>query len=478
VFNSFLWDFFSRFSNQLIGFVVSVFLTRLLSPEDFGIMGIAWVMISISTLFADLGLGKAIIQQKEISNRQLSTVFFLNLGISLFFVGICFFLAHPLAVFFKQPRVEPVVQMISLSFLFYGLNMVPNAMLYRKMKFRATSIISVTAAFISGITGIYLAMNGYGVWSLVMQTLTAALLTLVFTFLYLRWLPQLIFILSDIKSMWLYSSRLFISGLIDTVFARLDIFLIGKMYTTATLGYYTRAQSLDRVVRETSSESLVSVLFPYLSREQDNIDNTRRLYIRYLHIISFISFFLCGLLYVTAAPLFHILFTARWDEAAQLFKILTIAGFAYPVSSLMVNILSARGNSKAFLRLELLKRTLFIPAYILGFFIGLNGFVYSLTGAVILSVLLNTLFVDKEIQLPYLNQLKIMAIYGLSAGAITFLSVIISDIDLVDGQWSKLILHGGVFTGLFILTHFSFKTLGYQLVIEKLKQIAINGQRN
>jgi len=161
-----------------------------------------------------------------------------------------------------------------------------------------------------------------------------------------------------------------------------------------------------------------------------------------------------------------------------LFKILTIAGFAYPVSSLMVNILSARGNSKAFLRLELLKRTLFIPAYILGFFIGLNGFVYSLTGAVILSVLLNTLFVDKEIQLPYLNQLKIMAIYGLSAGAITFLSVIISDIDLVDGQWSKLILHGGVFTGLFILTHFSFKTLGYQLVIQKLKQIAINGQRN
>lgn len=278
--------------------------------------------------------------------------------------------------------------------------------------------------------------------------------------------------------MWAYGSRLFISGLIDTVFARLDIFLIGRMYTTATLGYYTRAQSLDRVVRETSSESLVAVLFPYLSREQDNIDNTRRLYIRYLHIISFISFFLCGLLYVTATPLFRILFTARWDEAAGLFKILTIAGFAYPVSSLMVNILSARGNSKAFLRLELFKRALFIPVYVLGFFIGLNGFVYSITGAVILSVLLNTLFVEKEIQLSVLRQLKIMAVYGLSAGVITFLTIIITGITVIDGQWLKFIFHGAVFAILFMLIHFSFKTYGYQFVIEKVKQIAINGQRN
>ncbi|MES1222414.1 MAG: lipopolysaccharide biosynthesis protein [Bacteroidota bacterium] len=471
MFNSFLWDFFSRFSNQIISFVVSIFLTRLLSPEEFGIMGIAWVMISVTTIFVDLGLGRAVIQQKDISNRQLSTVFFLNLIISIFFVVISFFLAHPMAVFFRQPRVEPVIQVISLSFIFYGLNIVPNALLYRKMKFKITSIISTVSALLSGIAGIYLAAHDYGVWSLVAQTLIAGILAFFFTFLYLRWLPQLVFILSEVKAMWIYSSRLFASALVDTVFARVDIFLIGRMYSPATLGYYTRAQSLDGVVRQTSSESIISVLFPYLSREQDNIPATRKLYIRYLHLISLAAFFLSGFLYLTAGPIFTILFTAKWNEAALLFKILTIAGFAYPVSSLMVNILIARGNSKAMLKLEILKRLLFIPVYVLGFFIGLHGFVYCLTGVMVLSVFLNALYVEKEIQIPFLNQLKIIAVYAIITFAIVLFIAVIPTLTAIENDWATLFLNGGMFTVLFTLIHFIVKTTGYSLALEKAKWI-------
>ncbi|MBK8301201.1 MAG: oligosaccharide flippase family protein [Chitinophagaceae bacterium] len=191
-------------------------------------MGIALIIISFSTIFVDLGFGRAIIQQKEVTEVQLSTVFLLNLSISLFF-----------------------------------------------------------------------------------------------------------------------------SALLDTIFTRLDVFIIGKIFSSATLGFYTRAQSMDGVVRQISSTSIVSVLFPYLSKVQSDTEKVRELYHRYLHILSFVAFFLCGILYLTADSIFIILFTEKWIEAAILFKIITIAGFVYPISALMVSILSSRGNSVAYLKAEI-----------------------------------------------------------------------------------------------------------------------------
>jgi len=431
-------------------------------------MGIALVVISFSTVFVDLGFGRAVIQQHEITQIQLSTVFFLNLGISILFSGICFLLAYPAAVFFRQPLVQPVLQVLSLSFVFYGLNVVPNALLYRKMNFRAISVISVVAALISGVVGIFMAKKGYGVWSLVAQNLTAGFLTFFLTFLYLRWLPRFIIVFAGVKAMWKYSSRLFASALLDTAFTRLDIFLVGKMFSTTTLGYYSRAQSMDGVVKQMSSASIVSVLFPYISRNQSDMVKIRELYVQYLHVISFVAFFLYGFLYVCADSIFTILFTARWAEAAVLFKIMTIAGFVYPVSSLMVSILSARGNSKAFLRAEVFKKMIILPAYIFGFFVGLHTFVYCLAIAYILALAVNVFFVYKEIFILPAAQFKIILIYGFVTLVIVLLIRLFSNL-LPAGAWANLFLNGLVFTALFFIVHVIAQTTGYHFLITKAK---------
>jgi O-antigen/teichoic acid export membrane protein len=469
VFKSFFWDFFSKISTQLIGFIVSIFLTRLLLPEEFGIMGIALVVISFSAIFVDLGFGKAIIQQKEITDAQLSTIFFLNLAISFFFTLIVFFLAHPAAIFFRLPRLEMVLKVISVSFIFYGLNVVPTALLYRKMNFRVISIISIVAVLLSGIIGVYMAMNGYGVWSLVAQNLVAGFLTFFLTFLYLKWLPQFIIIISQVRAMWKYSSRLFVSALLDTTFTRIDVFLIGRIFSPATLGYYTRAQSMDGVIRQISSSSIVSVLFPYISREQSNTEKVRELYMRYLHIISFVAFFLSGFLYVCTDSIFVILFTSKWTEAAALFKIMTIAAFVYPVSALMVSILSARGNSKAFLKAEIIKKGIILPVYLFGFFIGLHGFVYCLAGAYILALSVNALFVKKEISVPVQVQLKIVLQYGLISAGIVLLMYLLKSIFLTGVAWEELTLQALAFSFLFILFHAVSGTQGYSVIFKKVK---------
>ncbi|MBL7739743.1 MAG: lipopolysaccharide biosynthesis protein [Chitinophagaceae bacterium] len=472
MYKAFLWDFFSRFSNQLISFIVSVFLTRLLLPEEFGIMGIALVVISFSTIFVDLGLGKAIIQQKEVSKVQLSTVFFLNTGISLLFTLACFLAAGPLASFFDQPALADVLQVVSLSFVFYGLNVVPNALLYRQMNFKVISIISTLSALFSGLIGIYMAKGGYGVWSLVVQNLSMSFLIFTLTFLYARWLPGLQLVFAEIRNMWRYSYRLFLSALLDNVFTRLDIFLIGKIFSPATLGYYTRAQSMDGIIKQTSSASIVTVLFPYLSRVQSETAIIRVLFIQYLHIICFVSFFLSGLLYICADSIFIMLFTERWLKAAALFKIMTIAGFVYPVSALMVNILSSRGNSKDFLRAEIIKKLVILPAYIFGFLLGLNGFVYTLAAVYILALFVNVLYVEKEIQVSFIKQVRIIFLYAVITLAVVVLVYMLRNFFPAVSLPGKILLEGSGFFLFFLLLSAITGTEGYKLVFRKIKSIA------
>lgn len=418
-----------------------------------------------------MGLGRAIIQRTEITERQLSTVFFINLGVSVIFTLLCYLLSSPLAVFFSEPKVEPVLKVISISFVLYGLNVVQNALLYRQLKFKIVSIISTLAAFLSGIIGIVMALRGYGVWSLVAQNISSGFLSFLFTLIYLKWVPKLVLAFSEVKQMWHYSSRLFASSLVDTAATRLDIFLIGKMFSSTTLGYYTRAQSMDYVVKQMSSASLISVLFPYLSREQHNTDRVRSLYVQYLHVISFSALLISGLLYVSAPEVFSILFTKRWAESAILFKILALSGFVYPVSALMVSVLSARGNSTAFFKLEILKKMVLIPAYVLGFFSGLYTFLYGLSLAYIFSVLLNTLFVQKEIGTSMLSQIKVILPYFciaiISAAGIYFFNFYI----VVSSIWLRLCFNLFVFATLFVLMNYLIQSKGIIIIQNKIKYL-------
>lgn len=412
MFKNIIWEYIGKFGNYLVTFLISIVLTRLLTAEEFGIMALVVVVITLAAVFMDLGFNRAIIQQQKISQVQLSTVFYVNVLAAIILTATCFLLAGPLAGFYDQPLIKPIFRVISISFLLNGLNLVPASLIYKQLKLKANSIILIMASLLSGIVGIVMAYNGYGVWSLVMQSLLSSALILIFNAWFIRWRPSLHFDFASIKPLWHYGSRMFASGLLDRLYSRLDSFIIGKIYPAGTLGFYYRAQSMEGFVRTFSAGSIMSSLFPYIAKHQHDIPYLKEIYHKYLHVISFVSIGLSAVLYLLSKDLFIILFTERWSEAAILFQLMMLAGFVWPISSLMVNMISGIGNSKNYLRLEVLKKIVLLPAYLFGFMWGgLQGFIISMVVAYYICLALNIIYVTKDIAVPVGWQVKIIVSY-------------------------------------------------------------------
>lgn len=473
MFKNIAWDFLGKFSAQLVRFIISVILARLLTPVEFGVVGMAMAVIIVAHIFLDLGFNGAIIQSKTVTQLQYSTIFYLNAAMALLLTMICYLLAEPLSHFYDQPEIAPVFKVLSLSFLLNGLNLVPAALLYRKLLLKLNSIMTIVASVLSGIAGVIMAIKGYGIWSLVTQTLLNSFLLLVLNFIYVKWLPSFSFNFLSLKPLWKYGSRMFASGFLDALYNRLDTFIIGKLFTVSILGYYTRAQSVDNFVRQFSVNSIMGALFPYIAKQQDNRVTLRALYVRYLHIISFSSIALSGILFLTAHSLFTVLFTARWSYSAELFQLIAIIGFAWPVSSLMCNIVAGVGNSKAFLRLEVYKKILFLPVYGFGFILGLKGFIFCFIGANFIAIILNAFFVSAEIAIHVTAQLKIIISYFISGILAVASSYYLYPYFASPNPFSSIFLLTAFFIFFYLLITFLFRLDAFKdatLIIKKSKQ--------
>ncbi|RDC55823.1 lipopolysaccharide biosynthesis protein [Pedobacter chinensis] len=457
MFKNIIWDFMGKFSVQLMGFGITVMLTRMISPSEFGVMGMAMAIIMIAHLFLDLGFNRAIIQTKEISDVQYSTVFYLNVGIAVLLTAVCYALSYPLSYFYRESLIRPVFQVLSIVFLINGLNLVPSAILYKRLKFKLNSILNIVSSVVGGTIGIVMAYSGYGIWSLVAQSIITSIVMLVTNFIYAKWFPIRMFSLRSIKPLWAYGSRMFTSGLLDNIYARLDIFIIGKIFSTSTLGFYTRAQSMDNFVRQLSVNSIMGAIFPYIAKNQDNRPFLNDLYLRYLHIICFVSIGLSGTLFLIAKYFFLVLFTTRWQYAAELFQLMSIVGFVWPVSSLMCNVISGVGNSKAFLRLEVYKKLLFLPVYMLGFIFGLKGFLYFFIVANVICLIINAAFVSKEIAVKLLPQLKIISNYFFTAVFAIAISYLPLRLLADQSNWLNIILLAGCFNLCYLFISYILK---------------------
>lgn len=425
MFKNFFWDFVGRFSGQVLAFTFSVFLTRILDPSQFGLIGVSMVVIAVANVFLDMGFKYALVQKAEVSREEYSAVFYLSLGISFLLAIICFFIAQPLAVFYRQPSVEPIIRVLSSIFIINALTLIPNTIIYKKMDFKAISTFNIIAAVISGTTGITLAIKGFGVWSLVAQTLSSSVCLWILYQGYTRWTPILGFNFSWVKPLWGYGSKMFLATLSDNLFSRLDVFIIGRIFPLQTVGFYTRAQSLDQFVRHFSANNIVTVLFPQIAKLQHDRDTLRQLYVRFLHLISFLSVGLSGFLFTIAEPLFTMLFTEKWLFAAELFKIMALMGFAWPVSALMCNIIAGVGNSKVLLGLEIPKRLIMILVFIFGFLWGIKGFLYTLTLSSMITISLNAYYAGRELQFRLWPQWKVIIPYLLATTVTVLITMLI-----------------------------------------------------
>jgi O-antigen/teichoic acid export membrane protein len=467
------WDFLGKLFTQVVTFVVSVFLARLLFPEDFALIAMVMAFYSIATIFIDFGLSEALVQRESISEIQISSIFWINLFFATVLCVLFFFSSNLISKYYEIPELVGIAKAMSFVFILGALGSIHTAQMHRSMSFKKLSKINVISSTVSGIVGIAMAYSGYGVWSLIGQYYSASVMKQVMLWNATRWLPSFVFSWNETKPLFTFGKNLFFSQLLNTTFNQLDVFVIGKLFVPATLGFYSRAKNLDRLITSYSSGSLSTVLFPALSKIQSDKELVKRKVEDFYHLAAFISFFLGGLLYLTAEDVILFLYTEKWIDTIPYFKIMVLSTFAYPLSAIILTPVNSLGRSDLFLKLEIIKKVIYGLVYIVGFKFGIFGFLYGMLVGNVLAVVLNGFVSGKLIQWPVFSQIGVVLKYGIPVYIITFmLSILTSSLS------NNIYLHGIICLISFITLNLVYATLLKLKGFELLKDFILSKVKN
>ncbi len=456
---SLFWEILSKLFKQSTGLIISIFLTRILLPEDFGLIGMVLVIIGVLKVFIDMGFGAALIQKKKVTQNLFSTVFWVNVSFGLLFSLLMYCSAGLISDFYNRPSLENIVEVISITFFIGSLSIVQTLKFTKEMNFKAHSIISMISSLFSGGIGLFLAYTGYHVWALVYQNILLVTISTACYWAYGRWLPSFHFSIKDLKEIWGFSSKKLSDGIISAIYQRLDIIMIGKAFDATSLGFYSRARTLDNYVRAYSADTLARIYFPVISKIQDNPNEVIKIYRKAIIYSSFVAILLSGLLFLIADELFVILFTETWLYSANLFKLMAVVGFSYPLSAIMVNVVIGMGFPGKNLVLGLWKKTFGIIALVIGFFFGIEKYLHALVAVNIIGLGLNLYFVSNIIKIDILSQLKLF--YKTLAIGV-FLVLIVNTTNIENNLISlifKVICYSSLFIFIIYKTDMDTKTL-------------------
>lgn len=389
------WDISGTLLTQGSSFIISIFLARLLEPAEFGLVGMALVFISISNVFTDIGFSSALVQSKYNTNLTYSSVFYLNIFAGFLLTIIFFFCAPLVGLFYKNEQITELVKWLSLTFIFNSFNRVQNAILIKNLKFKVLTIRLLIATVIGGVLGIGFAFAGFGVYSLVIQNLTSALMSTILLWSITEWRPDFNFSWAEIKKLFSFSSYAFLDLFSNSIFLRLDVLVIGKIFSPTLLGFYSRASSLKDQVTKYSSASITKVFYPTLSSLQDDHEEFSRIYFKVLSVIAFISYGLTGILYILGKDIIIILFGNKWIPSVIIFQVLVLSVCNQPLNSMMWNAFMSKGKSKENFYLGLIKKTIGVFPFLIAYFYGIFEFTIGLVLSVYIITILNIFLLNK-----------------------------------------------------------------------------------
>ena len=463
-----IWDLLGKVLNQGVGFVISIILTRLLTPVEFGLVGMVMAVIFVSQIFLDLGFASGIIQKKNITDKQLSSIFFLNLAIGILLTLLFIGASGIISKFYERPELEPLVWVLSINLILYSLQIVQRSLFVREVNFKVQTKINFIAALISGVLGISLAFMGYGVWSLVLQNLFSALIKVIFYWCYSSWKPLWYFKFKEINEIWSFSVNIFFANLLNNLVARIDYLLVGKLFSATDLGYYSRAQSLNQLIVSYSSQSIGNVALPMVSRMQDNKEEVRKLLNKVVHFGAFAGVGLTLFFYTISHEMYLLLFGEEWLISAKMFQIIALYIYAGVVSYIVSQFIVGTGNSKLAFHLEIVKKTIFIFGYVIGAYFGVEGFVYGLVISRTLALFINMWGIQKIKLNTVFNQLKIVYQYVFLGLFSFFLFYLIPTIN-PDYLFFNIIVKSLIVILFFVTINIFFKTVGYYYLYNKIK---------
>jgi len=401
-----IWSFTDSFANQGIQFIAGLILARILSPTEFGLIGILTIFIALSQSFIDSGFTHALIRKQDCTQTDYSTVFYFNFIAGIFFYFILFFSANSISIFFNEPQLELLLQVLGLGLILNAFGIIQRTILIKNIDFKLQTKVSLVSSTISGLIAITLAYNGFGVWSLVALTLSRFGFSSLLLWIWAKWKPSFIFSKKSFKELFSFGNKLLISGLIDTAYRNIYYLIIGKYFSVVELGYYTRADQFQALPSQQLTGVLGRVSYPILSTIQDNVEKLKSAYKQIIRSSMLITFVLMLGMVAIAKPMILTLIGEKWLPAVIYLQMLCFVGMFYPLHALNLNMLKVQGRSDLFLRLEIIKKVLSIPTIILGIIFGIKIMILGMLVNSILAYFLNSYWSGKFIGYSSFEQIK------------------------------------------------------------------------
>lgn len=444
------WSLIDNIANKGISFLVGLVLARLLSPEEYGLIGIVMIFISVFDSIVDSGFSNALIRKHNADDTDFNTVFWSNMALSVVLCVTLFFCANPIAHFFKMEQLKPLTEVMSSIVIINAFAIIQRTILVKRIDFKTQTKISVIASVSSGVIGIGMALAGCGVWSLVGQQISRQVLNTVFLWVFNKWYPKLVFSWNRFKELFNFGWKILVTGLINTIWKEVYQVVIGKFYSPATLGQYTRAHQFGSIFSTNITAVIQRVSYPVLSSIQEDKARLKSAYQRIIKLAMFVTFILMLGLAGISKNFVYVLVGPKWMGCVPMLQILCFSLMLHPLHAINLNMLQVQGRSDLFLILEIIKKTIAIGPLLLGIFVNIYWMLIGGVIAGLIDYFLNAFFSGKFINYSIPEQIKDITpsfIAGLISGILMFViglipgsSFVILPLQLIAGASVAILL--------------------------------------
>ncbi|MDD3534867.1 MAG: lipopolysaccharide biosynthesis protein [Candidatus Cloacimonetes bacterium] len=462
------WSFTDSIMNQVVHFVFGIVLARLLSPSEYGIVGMSMVFVTLLEVLAEGGLMSALVRKKECTEQDYNTMFYTNIVIGAVLFLLLFFSSEAIAAFYKKQELILLVKVMSLNLVFNSFGMVETAMLTRSIDFKRQTRINFLSSISSGIIGVIFAYMGFGFWSLAIKTLWQNLSRVVLLHLSSTWKPKLMYSWESFRELFGFGSKMLLSSIIHSIYKNIYSLVIGKYYSAEQLGYYSRANQFKSYITGSIESSTQRVTYPVLASINEDNHKLKDAYVKLLKLVFFITATLLGMLFVNAKEVVLLLVGEKWAPSIVYLQILCFGGVLYPLQLINLNVIKAKGRSDLYLFIEILEKIFSIPAIVLGVIYGMNALVWGVVFNSIVTYIANSMFSGKMINYSIFKQViqlspvfintLIMTLVALAAGSILSKNLFISLIIKCLTCFIYIIVSGELFK---IKEYFEIKKLAY-----------------
>lgn len=404
--SNFIWRFAERCGAQLVTFIVSIVLARILAPEDYGQIALITVFTTLMQVFVDSGLGTALIQKKDADDLDFSSVFYFNFVVCLALYAVMFVAASFIAEFYRDSSLTPIIRVISLTIVISGVKGIQQSYVSRNMLFKRFFYSTLGGTIFSAFIGIALAYAGFGVWAIVAQQLSNTAIDTLILWLTVKWRPKRMFSWKRLKALLSFGWKMLVSSLLDTVYNNIRSLIIGKMYSSSDLAYYDQGKKFPNVIVTNINTSIDSVLLPTMASAQDNPERVKSMTRRAIKTSTYIMAPLMMGLAFCAEPIVGLVLTDKWLACVPFLRIFCITYMFYPIHTANLNAIKAMGRSDLFLKLEIAKKIVGMVLLLSTMWFGVMAMAYSLLVSSVLSQIINSWPNRELLKYGYLEQLK------------------------------------------------------------------------